>query len=88
MGNEITIAREIKYLGIHIDRRLTFGSHVDLTVSRARKQIGLMRSYCGNRLSWKSKLSLYSTVVEPLLLYGAGAWGDAAAVTNRRDETR
>ena len=71
-NNEIVILDKIKYLGITLDKYLTYKAHDDEATSKA--------IWCGralypllnrkSRLSEKNKLLLYKVCMRPLLSYG------------------
>lgn len=78
-GVNIAISDELKVLGLTIDSRLTFKSHVQATCTKA---VGIYRAVAtATRANWGlgSEITrlLYTAVVEPIVLYAAGAWGDA-----------
>jgi len=63
----------MKYLGIIIDRKLTFKEHITQVMEKCRRIIfALSRSA---KLNWglghKALKTLYTGGVQPLLLYGA-----------------
>ena len=76
-GAELKCVTSMRYLGIHIDSKLNFHSHIAylstkvnsiyLTFARlAKNMFGLNPSVCSN---------IYRAAIEPALLYGYGAWG-------------
>jgi hypothetical protein len=66
-----------KYLGIHLDSRLTWKDHV----TKKRKQIHLktkeLNWLIGRRsnLSLDNKVLLYKTIIKPIWVYGIEFWG-------------
>jgi hypothetical protein len=72
---------EVKYLGLHLDRRLTWHKHI----FTKRKQLGLiltkMHWLLGRKsqLSTTNKLLLYKTILKPIWTYGIQLWGTASA---------
>lgn len=79
-GNPIPTANEVKYLGIHLDRRLTWRTHI----FTKRKQLGIQLQ----KLSWlmgyyssttiETKLTIYKSILKPIWTYGIQLWGTAA----------
>ena len=73
-------ANEVKYLGIHMEKRLTWHSHI----WTKRKQLGLkLRSMywllCNtSKLSLENKLLIYKVMLKPVWTYGIQLWGTAA----------
>jgi hypothetical protein len=79
-GSSIEWSDQCKYLGVILDKRLTFKHHIDYVCSKALKQIG---TYYGainrrSRLSQQNKLLLYKTAFRSVLSYAAPVWADAA----------
>jgi hypothetical protein len=71
---------DVKYLGLHLDRRLTWHKHI----FTKRKQLGLtltkMHWLLGRQshLSTSNKLLLYNTILKPIWSYGIQLWGTAS----------
>jgi hypothetical protein len=71
---------DVKYLGLHLDRRLTWHKHI----FTKRKQLGLtftkMHWLLGrqSKLSTTNKLFLYKTILKPIRTYGIQLWGTAS----------
>ena len=63
----------IKYLGVHIDDKLTWKSHVDTIVTKANSVKGfLSRNFKRCPPSVKSKY--YLTLIRPVLEYASIVW--------------
>lgn len=79
-GQILPQVTNIKYLGIHLDSRMTFRTHI----WTKRKQLGLKLSkyywLIGRRsqLSLSNKLLIYKTVLKPVWTYGIQLWGTAS----------
>jgi len=79
-GQHIPQRETAKYLGIHLDRRLTWQKHV----FTKRKQLGLQlqRMYWitgrKSKLSLENKLLIYKTILKPIWTYGIPFWGTAS----------
>ena len=74
-GHEIEWKRSIKYLGVQLDRRLSFGKHLQITPAKAI-QCGaaltrLMPNIGGSR---EAKRRLVASVANSKLLYAAPVW--------------
>ncbi|CAB0035223.1 unnamed protein product [Trichogramma brassicae] len=82
-GNPIPQSDQVKYLGMHLDRRLTWKVHI----WTKRKQLGLkLRKFywlLGRKspLTIENKVLLYKTILRPVWTYGIQLWG-AAATSN------
>ena len=70
----ITSTDKQKDLGIWIDPNLSFHSHTHYTVSRANRILGLI-SKCFQYFDSTMMLSLYKTIVRPIVEYGNVIWG-------------
>lgn len=79
-SRQIPQADEVKYFGIHLDRRLTWQKHI----FTKRKQLGLkLRNmywllYKTSALSVELKLLLYKSILKPVWTYGIQLWGTSA----------
>jgi len=73
-------ADEVKYLGIHLDRRITWRKHI----TTKRKQLGLkLRNLYWiigrkSQLSLENKLLVYKVILKPVWTYGIQLWGTAS----------
>lgn len=80
--NDETIPQEdnAKYLGIHLDRRLTWQKHI----WTKRKQLdGKLRDFRWlighqSKLNDNSKLQIYKSILKPIWIYGIELWGTAS----------
>ncbi|KAI9035398.1 uncharacterized protein KD926_003673 [Aspergillus affinis] len=65
-----------KYLGIWLDRTLSFDTHRVKALAKANRTLEALRSISGSTLgtSLLSMRRIYLAVVVPQLLYGAAAW--------------
>jgi len=68
----------MKYLGIRIDKKLTFREHITQASEKCRKLIlTLVRSAKLNwGLSHKALKTLYTGGIQPLILYGTPVWAE------------
>jgi hypothetical protein len=79
-NSTIPQSEEVKYLGIHLDRRLTWKKHI----FTKRKQLGIKLSSMNwligrkSKLSTENKLLLYKAILKPIWTYGIQLWGTAA----------
>lgn len=82
----INSKRSIKYLGVMLDDRLNFTSHVDYACSRAATAAAaLSRMMSNSSVMCSSKRQLVASVVSSILRYGAPAWcGALEAGYNRQ----
>lgn len=79
-SKELPQKESAKYLGMHLDRRLTWKTHIFMK----RKQLGLKFSkllwLIGKRsqLSLENKLLVYKVIIKPIWTYGIQLWGAAS----------
>ncbi|KAJ2940789.1 hypothetical protein O0L34_g14906 [Tuta absoluta] len=76
----IEIVDEIKILGLILDKKLTFNSHVTYV---CKKAINIYRQLArAARISWglnsETIRTIYIAVIEPIVLYAASVWAGAA----------
>jgi hypothetical protein len=74
---QIPQENHVKYLGLHLDRRLTWHNHI----FAKRKQLGtsLTKVYWllgrKSNLSTNNKLLIYKAILKPIWTYGIQLWG-------------
>ena len=88
-GQIIPVKNTTKYLGIHLDRRLTFKDQIKNSL---RKSYGNLRNLfpllCRKScLSLKNKKLLYKTILRPALTYAAPAWCHTSITTQKPLQT-
>ena len=70
---------DMKYLGIHLDSRLTFQKHIEHIVEKSRTLIHMLSKTA--KLHWglghKSLKTVYEGALVPLMTYGAPVWEEA-----------
>lgn len=73
-------AEDVKYLGMHLDRRLTWRKHI--WTKRLQLGIKLRSMYWlvgkQSQLSLENKVLLYKTILRPIWTYGIQLWGSTA----------
>ncbi|XP_063894705.1 uncharacterized protein LOC126057099 [Helicoverpa armigera] len=79
-GVDIGMSREIKILGLTIDDKLTFNTHV---ANVCRKALNIAKQLQrAAKISWGLHpdvvRTIYTAAVEPVILYAAAAWSPAA----------
>lgn len=77
INNELVEPKtEVKYLGMTLDKKLTYVSHIKKACTKAYQIKNLLNPLiCRNsKLSTKNKLILYKSLIKPILLYAAPVW--------------
>jgi len=73
----MTQAKDMKYLGIHLDRTLTWHKHI--SAKRKQLDLKLRKLYwiTGRKslLSLDNKLLIYKAILKPIWTYGVQLWG-------------
>ena len=79
-GKEIEFRQEVKYLGVTLDKKLYWNTHINDKINKAKKFL-VHVSHITNS-NWGPKPELmrwaYLAVVRPMLCYGAMIWGHQA----------
>lgn len=79
-NNEIPFGDNAKYLGIILDKKLNFGSHIKYMCEKAVKCNRSLYPFLNRRskLSLDNKMLLYTQVIRAILTYGCQVFKDAA----------
>ena len=73
----------IKYLGVLIDSDLTWKPHIDALSNKVSRVVGLL-SKLRHFLPKNILITIYKTLLQPLLLYGITIWGQATKTVKDR----
>jgi hypothetical protein len=77
----LEIVKEMKYLEVYFDSRLTFNTHIKYLAENSTKLIHMLGRSA--KLRWgfgnKALKAIYEGALIPLLTYGAPVWEEAAA---------
>ena len=78
-GKPIPLQQSAKYLGITMDRKLTWNEHLTSQAAKCKKL--LIRLSCAISTDWglpqKAMKTIFEMAIEPILLYGASIWIEA-----------
>jgi hypothetical protein len=85
-GHPITWASEVKYLGVTLDKTLTFASHTAKSVEKSEKAFRILYSFLNrkSKLNVHNKLLLYKTCIRSILCYGVETWYHCAYTHKKR----
>ena len=80
--NNISIPNKdtVRYLGMTLDRRLTWKQYITDKSKQLRDELKKFYWLIGRRsnLSMQNKITLYKTVIKPVWTYGIQLWGTAS----------
>ena len=65
---------EAKYLGIQIDKTLSWKEHINIIASKSSRGIGMLR-YAKRYVPLSTVKTMYGSIVEPYLRYCCTVWG-------------
>ncbi|GFQ97300.1 RNA-directed DNA polymerase from mobile element jockey [Trichonephila clavata] len=79
-GRHIPWSTSVEYLGITLDRKLTFKNHLTKIKCKFKQRLAALRNllYHKSALSLKNKRRIFLQYLQPLLTYGCPIWGMAA----------
>lgn len=79
-GEVLPESDTVKYLGLHLDRRLTWKQHVRAKRAELNQRLRGMYWLLGraSKLSVHNKLLVYKAVLKPVWTYGLQLWGTTA----------
>ena len=76
-GNKIEYVDYFNYLGIHLDKHLTFDKHIDIVGRKISRVSGIVNKL-KHFLPQATLVTLYNTLILPHLNYGVLLWGSKA----------
>lgn len=81
-GHRIIISKSIRYLGVFLDTRLSFGIHAETVAKKAaHSAIALSKLMPNTKGPQQKKRKLLCGVVDSQLLYAANIWANALSTT-------
>lgn len=81
LGDDILPQKSVvKYLGMHIDRRLTWREHIKTKRDQANQKLKDIHWLIGRQssLGLENKLLIYKSILKPIWTYGIELWGSAS----------
>lgn len=75
-----------KYLGVTLDKRLTWGPHFSTIAQKGNMALGMLYPLVGRQssLDLQAKVTIYKTIIRPMITYAAPAWATAAPTHLKR----
>lgn len=79
-GTQIPQVKEVTYLGIHLDRRLTWRRHIECKKLHLKLKASSLHWIINARspLCLDYKVLLYTSTLKPIWTYGSQLWGNAS----------
>jgi hypothetical protein len=77
---QLTQPEEVKYLGIHLDRKLTWRKNISTKGKELDLKLRKMYWIIGgkSKLSLENKLLVYKAILKPIWTYGVQLWGSVS----------
>lgn len=74
----------VKYLGVHLDRKLNFNLHINSKLTQAYSRLSLLFPLINRTSSLKPECAilLYKSILRPLILYASPVWG--LSISNKK----
>ncbi|KAL4111825.1 hypothetical protein QTP88_015710 [Uroleucon formosanum] len=76
-GVDIPKTSQVKYLGLILDKRLTWGPHLKSKRKTLNNRLHLLRPILKSKMSIHTKSVLYKSLLRPIWAYGMQIWGCA-----------
>ena len=72
-GDTIQSADSARFLGVELDKRLSFSRHIKCVINKCKKRLNILRALSGT--DWggdrKTLLLLYKSIIRPIIEYGS-----------------
>ena len=72
-GVQLSHVKNHPYLGVELDNKISWKTHINQTTGKAQKTLNLLRRNLHN-CSQKTKETAYKTMIRPTLEYASAAW--------------
>ena len=84
-GQDLRYEAHPRYLGLWLDRRLTFSFHVGKVTAKASRALAFVRQLAGPSwgVDFRNARTLYATVVRPVMEFAVPLWGGAGETVLR-----
>ena len=79
-GRKLELDETPKYLGLKLDRRLTWKTHLEEAQAKAMRRLSIMKKLAGTTWGAVPKVlkTIYTGAIRPVMEYGNTAWATAA----------
>lgn len=79
LGTNLNYSEEATYLGLKLDRTLSWQPHLQWTIAKARKSLWACKNLLGKKwgLNPKMTMFIYTSMVRPIITYGSVVWWPA-----------
>lgn len=79
-GSVLPQQNTVKYLGVHLDRRLTWREHIKMKRDHANRKLRDLHWLIGRQssLSLENKMLIFKCILKPVWTYGIELWGSAS----------
>lgn len=70
----------VKYLGVYLDRRLTFGFHINKKLNECHTRLGILYPIINrkSRLKLECSILIYKSIIRPIIMYACVIWSTAS----------
>jgi hypothetical protein len=79
----ISVQTKITFLGITLDKRLTWGPHLKEKRKSSNNRLHLLRPLLNSKITLQNKLIIYKSIIRPVWFYRIAIW-DPAKPSNIR----
>lgn len=73
----IPLHQSTKYLGITLDKRLSWANHTKNKRKQLNSRLHLLRPLLKSKINLKNKILIYKSIIRPIWTYGIQIWGPA-----------
>lgn len=79
-NEDIPWESSVKYLGVHLDKRLNFKTNTEAIATKINKAIGMLYPLINrnSKMSLRNKTTIFKTMIRPILAYAAPSWAFAS----------
>ena len=81
LGSEdINVSKEVKFLGLDLNDKLTWTKHLDKIVVKMQQRINMLRHLKSKNIKSNIIMYLYKTMVRALYMYANAAWAKVTKI--------